>query len=222
VLKDLCGTQLHFSSDENWEDLIKDGNIIILANRAATLDWIYASWCYGALIGRNADMRMILKDRLKGVPVFGWAMQILLYSFTKNDRNLNENVANIHKTFRYLLNTGEGKTSMLIFPESGGKKTLEDMQRIFPLRPSGFITCVDALREGMINEDTTTTTTITTIKSNTANNNNNNAVHDLTLSFRWRYGPVIPSDVFIHITRYPFDILPHTYDGLEGFFKNVF
>ena len=41
---------------------------------AGALDWIYASWCYGALVDRNADMRMILKDRLKGVPIFGLSL----------------------------------------------------------------------------------------------------------------------------------------------------
>ncbi len=226
ILRDWCGTRMHFSSDESWEDLVKDNNVIILANHAGALDWIYASWCYGALVDRNADMRMILKDRLKGVPIFGWAMQILLYSFTSRDKDLITNIEHIHKSLKYLLLTGQNRSSMLIFPESGTKATTQEMNKIFPLRPSGFLTCIDAYRQVNNIQDSS----ISNCKYNNENNidnknrssNNGTAIHDLTICFKWRYGPIIPSDVLIHVTRHDIETLPHKYHELEEWLKRCF
>ena len=223
ILRDWCGTRMHFSSEESWEDLVKDNNVIILANHAGALDWIYASWCYGALTGRNADMRMILQDRLKGVPIFGWAMQILLYLFTSREKDIVANIEHIHKTLKYLLLTGQDRSSMLIFPESGTKATTQDMDKIYPLRPSGFLTCVDAYRQVKNIQDNDNINSIINHISNTIGSNSSiAAIHDLTICFKWRYGPIIPSDVLIHVTRHGLETLPHKYEELEEWLKHCF
>ena len=71
-------------------------------------------WGYGSLIGVNDRIRVVIKDELRQIPIFGWTMQILLYFFLA--RNKEKDVPYINNLLKILLDT-EDRLSLLLFPE---------------------------------------------------------------------------------------------------------
>jgi Acyltransferase len=62
----------------------------------------------------NADFRVILKESLRSVPIYGWAMQIMMYIFVSRKRE--EDIPYLRKILSYLICTGHSP-SLLLFPE---------------------------------------------------------------------------------------------------------
>ena len=75
---------------------------------------MFAGWCYASIFNLNSSLRVILKDSLRSVPLFGWAMQIMMYIFLSRKREID--VPHIKRMFSYLLCTG-ATPSLLLFPE---------------------------------------------------------------------------------------------------------
>ena len=123
---DVCGVVVNVYPAEgtSWELLQADGNVVVVSNNVPAAagiaggisGWIFAACCYGSALGRSGDVRMILNDRLRGVPVFGWGLQVLLFVFVNRERRRDENIATIQRVFSFLLQTGQGRSSMLVFP----------------------------------------------------------------------------------------------------------
>jgi hypothetical protein len=127
--------------------------------------WIIGGFLYGRLLGHNGGLRLIVKERLRGIPVFGWAMQILHFVFINKDSRSNResNVHCIKQTLNYLILTGTGRhsLSMLLFPQSLRIARSLSQERLDELanqnqnqqdgsdliiRPSGFNACVEKMR----------------------------------------------------------------------------
>lgn len=107
-----CGTKIFlYSSDP----LIKtDKGSLIVSNHRTRVDWMFSGWCYAALTNRNANFKVIAKDAMRSVPIYGWAMQAMMYIFLRRNRDLD--IPHISNTLLYLFNCGI-KPSIFLFPE---------------------------------------------------------------------------------------------------------
>jgi hypothetical protein len=157
----ICGTRIFFYSDSTFEDLASDGDVVVLSNQGGFISMIFAGWCYGAFTGMNEDMRMILHEKFRSIPLYGWTMQLLMYNFFSRDKEMQANIKEMQKKLEYRLKTAStGKTSVLLFPSS---------PKAAP-RPSGFIACVETMRDLDRNDNQHAPSNLC-------------AVHDLTLDF---------------------------------------
>ena len=75
---------------------------------------MFAGWCYASKFNLNSSLRIILKDSLRSVPLFGWAMQIMMYIFLSRKREMD--IPHIKRMLSYLLCTGATPT-LFLFPE---------------------------------------------------------------------------------------------------------
>lgn len=75
---------------------------------------MFAGWYYALYFDMNADFRVILKESLRSVPIYGWAMQIMMYIFVSRKRE--EDIPYLRKILSYLVCTGHSP-SLLLFPE---------------------------------------------------------------------------------------------------------
>ena len=75
---------------------------------------MFAGWCYSSYFNLNSNLRVILKESLRSVPLFGWGMQIMMYIFLS--RKKEKDVPYIRKMLSYLLCTG-CTPSLFLFPE---------------------------------------------------------------------------------------------------------
>jgi Acyltransferase len=76
--------------------------------------YVVVGWCYGAITGNNPSVRVLLTDSLRTVPVFGWAMQLMIFIFISRDRV--QDLRHISKTLLYLIQSNS-QPSIFIFPE---------------------------------------------------------------------------------------------------------
>jgi 1-acyl-sn-glycerol-3-phosphate acyltransferase len=78
--------------------------------------FIYLSlgWCYGSIMGTNSKIRMILKESLRSVPIFGWCMQLMMYIFLTRKRE--DDIPHIQSAVNYLINSSSNP-AIFIFPE---------------------------------------------------------------------------------------------------------
>jgi lysocardiolipin and lysophospholipid acyltransferase len=82
----LGGTKIYIYSKCDTEILKKDKNALIICNHRSRVDWMFAGWSYGAYLKLNSNLRIILKESLRSIPVYGWAMQIMMYIFLSRKR----------------------------------------------------------------------------------------------------------------------------------------
>jgi 1-acyl-sn-glycerol-3-phosphate acyltransferase len=88
--------------------------ILLVSNHRTVIDWMYVGWCYGSMMNFLSNFKVILKNALRNVPIFGWLMQLGMYIFL--ERHRDKDVPHISKVLSYLLHLGS-RPSILIFPE---------------------------------------------------------------------------------------------------------
>ena len=108
----LCGTKVFVYCTN--PDVLTDTGALIICNHRCRVDWMYAGWCYTAITRSSPQLRMVLKESLRSVPLFGWAMQILLYIFLERKKDVD--LDHIARSIDYLANTGS-RPSIFLFPE---------------------------------------------------------------------------------------------------------
>ena len=80
ILKFLGLTNIYIYSDD--PAVLTYENIgLIMSNHRTRIDWIYMGWVLGQITNSNSNIIFILKESLKSVPIFGWAMQFIPYIF---------------------------------------------------------------------------------------------------------------------------------------------
>ena len=94
--------------------IITTNNYFLLFDYALFFSRMFAGWCYASKFNLNSSLRIILKDSLRSVPLFGWAMQITMYIFLSRKREMD--IPHIKRTLSYLLCTG-ATPSLFLFPE---------------------------------------------------------------------------------------------------------
>jgi len=213
----VTGTKVHLYSDEPTK-FFQDRGVLLLSNHRCRVDWMFSGFVWCNAILSNGALRFILKDSIRGVPIFGWIMTAFMYIFlTRKNRELDVN--HIQKMVRYLISSGD-RPSLMIFPEgtdltdeSLGKSQEYSEKHGFPklkyvLCPkiSGVETVLDRLR------------------------GHGAAVHDMTLAYKdYRMGEAgdtrpseagmwsgeFPEEVHIAINRFEADELPTDRTVLE-------
>ena len=87
---------------------------LVLSNHRTRIDWMYVGWCYAYFLNCTSKFKVILKNSLKNIPFYGWAMQLLMFIFLTRDRN--KDVHHITNTIDYLMEF-EKNPCLLLFPE---------------------------------------------------------------------------------------------------------
>jgi len=240
------------SSLTKMEALQRDGNVVVMMNTppsaafgggAGVWGWILGTCCYGSALRRSGDLRMIVNDRLRGVPVVGWATQALLFVFISREKRRAVNIAAIKRSFGFLLCTGAGRTGMLVFPtrkkySSAGADTGAGAGTSASagggggggaggvVRPAGFVACVERLREIDAACESSSGARTSSSDSGSSSSGGNNgallvtksgpaAIHDVTIiAAAAEEGGVLPSSVHISIARHGLADLPTDGAGL--------
>ena len=112
LLMKVFGVKVYLYS--NSTDFMTDKVPLIISNHRTTVDWMFTGWCYGSFLKINSNIRVILKDSLRSVPVYGWAQQVMLYIFLsrRKDRDLP-----VMKRMLIYLFLSEETPSIFLFPE---------------------------------------------------------------------------------------------------------
>lgn len=123
------------------------------------IDWMYASWCYGAILGANERMIVILKDSLRSVPIFGWSMQLMHYLFLSRRRD--QDIPYLARGIAYLLRTMPSSPIIVIFPEGtdlsesnvqrshafSSSSGLVNLNEVLYPKSGGLFACLHSLQE---------------------------------------------------------------------------
>ena len=91
----------------------KGERAVVIANHHCHLDW-YPMLCLLARVDQVDHARIVLKDSLKRVPIFGWGFQCFMYIFLARRRD--HDLDWISTVLSYLT-LQEEPTTLLIFPE---------------------------------------------------------------------------------------------------------
>ncbi|KAI8368292.1 acyltransferase-domain-containing protein [Radiomyces spectabilis] len=87
--------------------------IIVTANHQIYADWIYI-WCVAYMASAHGAMKIILKDSLKSLPIFGWGMQFFDFIFLK--RKLAVDQKTIVDNLKHSSKSGD-PLWLVLFPE---------------------------------------------------------------------------------------------------------
>ncbi|CAI5770842.1 lysocardiolipin acyltransferase 1 isoform X1 [Podarcis lilfordi] len=184
---------------------------VIIMNHRTRMDWMFLWNC----LLRYSYLRLekiCLKSSLKGIPGFGWAMQVAAFIFIhrrwEEDKNHFENMLD------YFCDINE-PLQLLIFPEGtdltdntkarsnefAEKNGLQKYEYVLHPRTTGFTFIVERLRDG----------------------NNLDAIHDITVAYPQNipqtekhllYGN-FPKEIHFHVQRYPVQSLPTSREELQ-------
>lgn len=156
VLTDVCGTKIFIYSDD--PDVLHDSKIgLVISNHNCRVDWMYVGWLYAVICDMGSYLKVIMKDSLRSVPIFGWAAQILHHIFLS--RNKDQDIPYIRKTMSYLLHADK-KSLFLLFPEGtdlspsnlsrslefAKEKGLREYKKVLYPKPAGFVACLRTLK----------------------------------------------------------------------------
>ncbi|XP_042327904.1 lysocardiolipin acyltransferase 1 [Sceloporus undulatus] len=184
---------------------------VIIMNHRTRMDWMFLWNC----LLRYSYLRLekiCLKSSLKGIPGFGWAMQVAAFIFIhrkwEEDKNHFENMldyfCDIHEPLQLLIFpegtdlTDNTKARSNAFAEKNG---LQKYEYVLHPRTTGFTFIVERLRDG----------------------NNLDAIHDITVAYPQNipqtekhllYGN-FPKEIHFHVQRYPVQALPASREQLQ-------
>jgi len=206
LLEHLCGIRFVFSGDLEFP---KGDRAIMIMNHRTRLDWLFL-WNWLFRFGRLRNHKIVLKDSLKRVPGFGWAMQQFGFLFLK--RSWTEDRMWFDKILKYYVGRSY-PLQLLLFPEgtdlspSNKQKSIEwakknDLPKYeYLLQPRlrGFSYAVELLRSNV------------------------DAVYDLTVGYpdsvpdseKTLFSGKFPSEIHFHCKRYDIKSLPREEKELE-------
>jgi 1-acyl-sn-glycerol-3-phosphate acyltransferase len=163
LIQRVCGTKIYVysagpSGASAPEFIHERVGPLVICNHRTRVDWLYCFWWYGAYVHMGEYLRVVLKDALRSVPFYGWAMQMSMYIFLQRSRDAD--VPHIYNVMSYLLKTSE-KVSTLIFPEGtdlsesnvrksnqyARERGLPEYRYVMYPKPTGFMTCAEAVRD---------------------------------------------------------------------------
>jgi lysocardiolipin and lysophospholipid acyltransferase len=139
---------------------------LVISNHRCRLDWMFL-WAFfrrlgggaGSCAGGLPTLKIVLKDTLKHLPAFGWAMQFFLFLFLR--RAWERDAAHIASLLGYFRAHGE-PLSLLLFPEGtdlspsnvaksnafAAKAGAPAYDYVLHPRTRGFVHCLRELRAG--------------------------------------------------------------------------
>ncbi|XP_062981674.1 lysocardiolipin acyltransferase 1-like [Elgaria multicarinata webbii] len=184
---------------------------VIIMNHRTRIDWMFL-WNYLLRYSYLRLEKICPISSLKGIPGFGWAMQVAAFIFVQGkweeDRNHFENMldyfCDIHQPLQLLFFpegidlTDNTKARSNNYAEKNG---LQKYEYVLHPRTTGFTFIVERLRDG----------------------NNLDAIHDITVAYPQNipqtekhllYGN-LPKEIHLHVRRYPVQALPASREELQ-------
>lgn len=123
-----CPASIHVAAETRsaWDAMLNGEKCVLIANHQALLDWWYL-WIVAWRENRHGDVKIILKESLKFLPIFGWGMWGYEFIFLKrkwaNDKLVLESATQT-------VNDDTGIPCwLLIFPE-GWSTSYNDLTRL--------------------------------------------------------------------------------------------
>ena len=220
----LGGTQVVLSGDGAAPPSVDERVSVIICNHNCRLDWLFL-WPFIVRQGTAGRLKIALKEPMKMMPFFGWAMQAFLFVFLSR-ANRGNDLAHVSALLEHMRRQGDAMT-LLFFPEgtdlspSNLAKShahaeaagLPKTARTLLPRTAGFMAVVEALGPAL------------------------DAVYDLTVSYElhptvaasedprpsevWMLRGANPVAVRIHATRYARSELPADAEGLKAWLLRV-
>jgi lysocardiolipin and lysophospholipid acyltransferase len=134
------------------------GPCLIVLNHRTRFDWLFF-WSYIVRMGTPHKHKIVLKDILKRVPGFGWAMQACQFIFLTRDWTKDKKV--LSDNLGYITSRGY-PIQLLFFPEGtdlsdsnrlkghvfAKKNGLQPYDYVLHPRTKGFMHCLQELRKG--------------------------------------------------------------------------
>ncbi|KEH30403.1 putative 1-acylglycerol-3-phosphate O-acyltransferase [Medicago truncatula] len=189
--------------------------IVLIANHRTEVDWMYL-WDIALRKGCIGYIKYVLKSSLMRLPIFGWAFHIL--EFIPVERKWEADESNMRRMLS-TLNDPQDPLWLAIFPEGtdfteqkclrsqkyAAEHGLPILKNVLLPKTKGFCTCLQELRGSL------------------------NAVYDVTIGYKYRcpsfldnvFG-VDPSEVHIHICRFPIDCIPTSEDEISTWLMDRF
>lgn len=212
LITHVCGIKIHLYANDP-QILKEKSNCLIISNHRTRIDWMFSYYYYGVLINMGSCIRIIVKDMLKSLPIYGWAMQHALYIFLQ--RNRDNDIPHIYNTMSYLLKTSE-KMALLLFPEGtdlsesnirksntyAAKHNLPEYKYVLHPKSTGFFVSLQAMRH------------------------HEGSVHDITVAFKDKIDGErpgekalmlgqFPTEIHIVAERFEFNQIPEEKDALD-------
>eukprot|EP00405_Crypthecodinium_cohnii_P006269 CAMPEP_0194780182 /NCGR_PEP_ID=MMETSP0323_2-20130528/72982_1 /TAXON_ID=2866 ORGANISM="Crypthecodinium cohnii, Strain Seligo" /NCGR_SAMPLE_ID=MMETSP0323_2 /ASSEMBLY_ACC=CAM_ASM_000346 /LENGTH=299 /DNA_ID=CAMNT_0039718081 /DNA_START=51 /DNA_END=946 /DNA_ORIENTATION=- len=90
-------------------------DVILIKNHRTRIDWMF-TWGLCLALDRLGSLKIVMKDSLKKVPFFGWAMQHFGFTFLSR-KNRDHDLATLKWSSSYQSHEPGSRMTMLIFPE---------------------------------------------------------------------------------------------------------
>lgn len=102
---------------------------MIICNHRTRIDWMFL-WSLCFRLGILKSMKITLKDSLKSLPGFGWAMQCFLFVFLARDKC--KDLQHMQEIIDYHTQN-KHPVSLILFPEGTGEKEVD--RNLPPTKP---------------------------------------------------------------------------------------
>jgi len=198
MMEYLFGMKIFVSGDP----FPRDDRVLIFANHRSRLDWMFC-WSFVFHVGSIKHLKIVLKDTLKYIPGFGWAMQLFLFLFLS--RKWEKDQIYLEKQYTFFAQN-KLPLQLLIFPE-GTDLSPENQQRHREYSQSKNLTVYQYLLHPRIKG---TYYTLSLLKDSL------DAVYDMTIGYP-EHMPrgekdillgIFPQQVHFHIRRYLISDIP--------------
>ena len=73
LVKIIGKTKIYIYCDN--EQILSDRGALIISNQRTRADWLYSGFCYSFLTNRTSELKVVSREFLKSIPVFGWVSQ---------------------------------------------------------------------------------------------------------------------------------------------------
>ncbi|EDQ87872.1 uncharacterized protein MONBRDRAFT_37759 [Monosiga brevicollis MX1] len=213
-----AGVRVHSTVDE--DTILKSEPALFISNHPTHLDW-HPIFCLAERFNQGIFMRILLKDELRKIPIFGVGWQLALYIFLKR----TDKAADMHwiKTMIEQWKQSDDPGSFLIFPE-GTDMASRNVERSHQFSREHNLPTYNYI----IHPRTAGTVAIlqharTHLK----------AVYDITMGFQYYRADERPREksyltgrfppaVHMHIKRYPIEELPQSDEDAAQWIKDRF
>jgi 1-acyl-sn-glycerol-3-phosphate acyltransferase len=146
--------------------------VIIFSNHRTVVDWMFVGWSYCSIINKLSTLKVMLKEPLRSVPIFGSIMQMLKFIFLHRKRE--KDIPHITRILSYLIKLQTYPT-ILIFPEGTDLSPSNVIKSNTYGDASGLPACQYVLRPKALGA--------LTVLNTVSNFHTNYVVHDITMAY---------------------------------------